>query len=139
MKTKVQEILQDAKALREVIDSLIDDYDALLSPETLNFAKDINVHVVQIIDNLDSFRSTLSSIVDLSSAVSSNKMNDIMKFLTILSTFFLPLSLMTSWYGMNFEMPEQKTYPREGYFLFILISLCISLGFYLWFRKKKWL
>jgi magnesium transporter len=139
MKNKVQGILSDVKSFREVLDSLADDFDMQFTPESIVYIKDIHNHTVQLIDTFEGFKNTLSSIVDLSAAVSGNKMNEIMKFLTVLSTFFLPLSFLTGWYGMNFEMPEQKANPVTGYYVMIGTSLLITAGLLYWFKKKKWL
>jgi magnesium transporter len=139
MKNKVQAILQDTKAMRELVNSLVDDFSNLITADSIAYIKDVDIHLTQILDMLERFKATLSSIVDLSSAISSNRMNEIMKFLTILSAFFLPGSFLCGWYGMNWEMPEQKNHLIGGYIIFIVVNIFIIIGIYLWFKKKKWL
>jgi magnesium transporter len=137
MKNKVQVIFQDAKAMREVIDALIDDYDMIISSESVSYLKDLQDHLMQVTDDLDGFRSTLSSIIDLSSAVAGNKLNEIMKFLTVLSTFFLPLTLICAWWGVNIKQPELEW--RFMYPTMIFLSILSVIMCFVYFKKKKWL
>jgi magnesium transporter len=95
-------------------------------------------HTIQIIDTIESFRDTISGMLDIYLSSLSNKMNEVMKVLTIIATIFIPLTFIAGIYGMNFVyIPELQL--RWGYFaaLFVMAVVAILMLFY--FRKKKWL
>jgi len=108
-------------------------------PENLSiYFRDVADLLARINDNLDTYRDTLTSVLDGYMSVTSKKLNEIMKVLTIIATIMMPLTLITGIYGMNFRhMPELQT--RYGYFLVIGIMLSIGLGMLLFFKKKKWI
>jgi magnesium transporter len=109
-----------------------------ISSTTRTYFKDVYDHIVQIIDTLESFRELSGGMLDLYMSSISNKMNAIMKTLTIISTIFIPLSFLAGVYGMNFEnMPELKN--KNGYYVFVVICVVITVGMLAYFRKKKWL
>lgn len=108
-----------------------------VSVEILPFLQDLNENITQVIEMLDSYRDLSNSVLDLCMNVLSNKMNNVMKVLTVISTIFIPLSFVAGVYGMNFEyMPELQW--KQGYF-FVLggmgLSIVLMLGFFRW---KKW-
>jgi magnesium transporter len=124
--------------LREVISFLKMEVSPLIKDTTKPFLQDVNDHTIQVMDIVEISREMLSGMLDVYLSGISNKMNEIMKFLTIIGTIFMPLTFIAGIYGMNFEfMPEVKW--KSGYFivLFLMLSLGISMIFY--FKKKKWL
>jgi magnesium transporter len=111
--------------LREVINSLIKDPSELIQETTHIYLRDVYDHTIQVIDTIESFRDVLSGLSDLYLSTVSNRMNEVMKVLTIMATIFIPLTFIAGIYGMNFEfMPELKwqwSYPvlwggAGGYF-----------------------
>jgi magnesium transporter len=124
--------------LREVLNSLIKDPSELIGETTRVFLRDVYDHSIQVIDTIESFRDVLSGLSDLYLSTISNRMNEVMKVLTIIATIFIPLTFIAGIYGMNFEfMPELKwhwAYPALWLVLIIIAYAMIS-----WFRKKKWL
>ena len=125
--------------LREVIQKLERD-DALkfIKKDTRLFFRDVYDHVVQVIDTVESYRDMANSMVDLYQSMVSNKTNDVMKVLTIISTIFIPLTFIAGVYGMNFQhMPELQmkyAYPTVwGLMIFISGALVI------YFRRRNWL
>jgi len=93
--------------LREMIGSLSRSGSALVGESSLLYFRDVHDHAVQVIDNLETYRDTLSGMLDIYLSTVSNRMNEIMKVLTIIATIFMPLTFLAGVYGMNFKyMPE---------------------------------
>lgn len=102
------------------------------------FLRDLYDHVIQIIETADVFRDMISNVLDLQLSSASNRMNEIMKVLTIIATIFIPLTFMAGIYGMNFTyMPELDW--RYGYFAFWGVMLLVFMLLLVYFKKKKWL
>ncbi len=124
--------------LREVISILIRSEDIFISHSTIIYFRDVYDHTIQIIDTIEVYRDILSGMLDTYLSSISNKTNEIMKVLTILSTIFIPITFLAGVYGMNFEyLPELKWWWSYGAFWFVSItSTVLMLRF---FRKKKWM
>jgi len=98
---------------------------------------DIYDHLLKLSDMIESNREMTADIRDSYLSLNSNRMNNIMKTLTVITTIFMPLTFLAGIYGMNFEfMPELKL--RHGYFLALAAMGAIGSGMYWWFRKKGW-
>jgi len=124
--------------LREVINNLQRVESRIISKATKIYFRDVYDHTVQVIDAVETFRDMSSGLVDLYLSSVSNKMNEIMKVLTIFAAIFIPLTFVAGIYGMNFEfMPELKW--RYGYFMVWGVIALITLGLIAYFRKKKWI
>ncbi|MBW2431544.1 MAG: magnesium/cobalt transporter CorA [Deltaproteobacteria bacterium] len=124
--------------LREVINSLIKDPSELIQETTHIFLRDVYDHTIQVIDTIESFRDVLSGLSDLYLSTVSNRMNEVMKVLTIIATIFIPLTFIAGIYGMNFEfMPELKwhwAYPMLWVLLVVIFVLMV-----MWFKRRRWL
>lgn len=102
------------------------------------YLRDVVDHVAQILDGVDSQRDMLSSLESLYHAEASNRLNNVMRLLTVISTIFIPLSFIASLYGMNFDnMPELHT--RYGYFAVLFVMFIASLGMLIYFKKQRWM
>lgn len=124
--------------LREVLMKFEREEYELITDSTQTYFKDVYDHTVQIIDTLESFRDLSGGMLDLYMSSISNKMNAVMKVLTVISTIFIPLSFLAGIYGMNFDyIPELKW--KYGYFGFLASCLAILIAMLFYFRKKKWL
>jgi magnesium transporter len=124
--------------LREVVAALERTESSLIQPSTNIFLRDVYDHVIQAIDNVETFRDMLSGMLETYLSSVSNRMNQVMKILTIISTIFIPLTFLVGVYGMNFEhMPELKW--RFGYFLVWGIMIAVGGGLIYFFKRKKWL
>ena len=124
--------------LREVLNSLIKDPSELIQETTHIFLRDVYDHTIQVIDTIESFRDLLSGLSDLYLSTVSNRMNEVMKFLTIIATIFIPLTFVAGIYGMNFEfMPELK-WPWAYPALWLLLIM-ISASMIFWLKRKNWL
>jgi magnesium transporter len=124
--------------LREVLAVLQHSESPLIRPGTAIYLRDVYDHTIQIMDTVESMRDLLSGMLDVYLSVLSNRMNEIVKVLTIFSTIFIPLTFLAGVYGMNFRhFPEIQW--QYGYSLFWLVCGLIAVIMLLYFRRKRWL
>ncbi len=124
--------------LREVIGAIGRTESDLIQPETRLFLRDIQDHAMQVIETVETFRDLLAGMLDLYMSTISNRLNAVMKVLTIIATIFIPLTFIAGVYGMNFEfMPE--LHWRWAYPAILAIMLLIGGGMLWIFRKRGWL
>lgn len=124
--------------LRELIAGLSKISTELMSDTTALFLRDVYDHTIQIIDTIESYRDLLSSLLDLYLSNVSNRMNEVMKVLTIIATLFIPITFIAGVYGMNFKhMPELEWPWAYGAVWGVMIAIVVGLLFF--FRKKNWL
>jgi magnesium transporter len=124
--------------LRELIYNLEKSDSDLIQSATKIFLRDIYDHAVHIIDSIETYREMLSSMLDIYLSSVSNRMNQVMKVLTIIATIFMPLTFLAGVYGMNFKyMPEIGW--RWGYPLVLFIMFAVAGVMLYFFKKKKWL
>jgi magnesium transporter len=123
--------------LREAVSSLERAGCQLINESTNLFLKDTYDHTIQVIETIETFRDTLSGILDIYLSSINIKMNEIMKVLTIIATIFMPLTFLVGVYGMNFKyMPELEWH--WGYFLIWGVMIIIAISMLVYFRKKRW-
>jgi len=124
--------------LREVVSSLGKHESSLIQDSTTPYVRDVYDHLIHVIDSVDIYREMLSSMLDMYLSSVSNRLNSVMKVLTIIATIFMPLTFIAGVYGMNFKnMPELEW--RYGYPLVMLVMAAISVLMLLYFKRKKWL
>ncbi len=138
VKKQLAHLRKSIYPLREAISSIIKEENTLVINDTNKYFRDIYDHTIHIIENIESQRDVVSGIKDLYSSEQSNRMNNIMKVLTIIATIFIPLTFVAGIYGMNFEnMPELKW--EYGYLTVWLLMLTLFVGMIYYFKKKRWL
>jgi magnesium transporter len=130
--------------LRETLALLSREASPLFHDETRLYLRDCHDHTVQIIELLESYREIASGLLDVYLSSASNRMNEIMKVLTVISTIFIPLSFIASVYGMNFDptrspwnMPELGW--RYGYPFALGLMAGVAVTLLLFFRRRGWL
>lgn len=124
--------------LREVINSLLHTESDLIQPATKIYLRDVYDHTIQIVEAVESIRDLLAGMLDIYLSGTSNRMNEIVKVLTIFSTLFIPLTFLAGVYGMNFEhFPELKWW--FGYPMFWGISIAVALTMLAFFRRRGWM
>lgn len=128
---------------REVLNSLLRDIHPLIHPQTRPYLRDCYDHVVQVMDIIESYRDMIANMLDIYHSSISNRLNEVMRLLTVISTLFIPPTFVVGLYGMNFDrqaspwnMPELSwTY---GYPAVVLLIVSMMGGMLVYFRKKKW-
>ncbi len=124
--------------LRELISGLERGETSLVQEKTMVYLRDLYDHTIQVIDTVETLRDMVSGMLDVYLSSLSNRMNEVMKVLTIIATIFIPMTFLAGIYGMNFEfMPELK-WPW-GYPLVWCVILAIGIVMLGYFKKKKWL
>ncbi|RSK40381.1 magnesium/cobalt transporter CorA [Mangrovimonas spongiae] len=124
--------------LREIINRIEKSETKFIQKKTIQFYRDIYDHIIQLSDTIDIYREMIWSLMDLYMTNISNRMNEVMKVLTIIATIFIPLTFIAGIYGMNFDnMPE--LHYNNAYYVVWGIMIIIFLGMIYYFRRKKWL
>ncbi|MBK6521760.1 MAG: magnesium/cobalt transporter CorA [Sphingobacteriaceae bacterium] len=124
--------------MRDMINSMMRSESDFISKDTHIFLRDLLDHSTRIIDTVETYRDLLSGIMDVYLSNASNRMNEVMKVLTIVSSIFIPATFIVGVYGMNFDhMPELR--EHYGYPIVWAIMLAIMIGQLIFFKRKKWL
>ncbi len=138
IKRELLEMRHAVWPLREALNSAKRTDSSYISAEIKPFLNDLYDHIIQVIDTVETYREMVAGMMDLYLSSVSNKMNEVMKVLTIIATLFIPLTFIAGVYGMNFRyMPEldwKWSYP--GIWIIMIVIFVILLS---WFRRKKWL
>jgi magnesium transporter len=128
---------------RDAINALIRDGSDLISPDVHIYLRDCYDHAIQVLDMVETYRELAASLMDVYLSSVSNKMNEIMKLLTVISSIFIPLTFIAGIYGMNFNtekspfnMPELNWY--WGYPLVMVLMVAISLVWFSCFWQRGW-
>jgi magnesium transporter len=124
--------------LREVINRLEKSESTLIKKSTMVYLRDVYDHTIQVMDSVDTFRDMLSGMLDIYLSSVSNRMNEIMKVLTVIATIFIPLTFIVGVYGMNFKFMPELDQPW-GYPAILIVMLSIAVMMLVYFRRKKWL
>jgi magnesium transporter len=124
--------------LRELISALQRGESPLINKSTQIYLRDVYDHTIQVIDTVESFRDMVSGMLDIYLSSISNRMNAVMKVLTIIATIFIPLTFVAGVYGMNFKhMPELEW--RWGYAVVWLVMAVTAAIMLFFFKRRKWL
>ncbi len=123
--------------LRELVNTVERGESQLVNKSTRIYLRDVYDHTIQVIDTVETYRDMLSGMHDTYLSSVSNRMNEVMKVLTIIATIFIPLTFIAGIYGMNFEfMPELKWH--WAYFGVWAVMALVAISMVIYFRKKKW-
>ena len=124
--------------LREVISVMQRNENDFIKTSTQIYLRDVYDHLIQIIDTIESYRDMIVGMLDVYLSSTSNKLNEVMKVLTIISTLFIPLTFLAGVYGMNFrrfpELEMNWMYPW-GFWIITFVVVIIMI---IYFKKKKW-
>lgn len=123
--------------LREALSKVMKGETSFVQEENMRYFSDVYDHAVHVIDTLETYKDLTSSLLDIHMNTMNNRMNEVMKLLTIITTIFIPLSFISGLYGMNFEfMPE--LHSKWGYPAVLIFMALISGGMIFYFKRKKW-
>ena len=126
---------------REVLNKLARDDYKVIDPKDRVFFRDIYDHLVRLHDLNESLRDLVGGALDTYLSVINNRMNEVMKTLTIITTLFMPLTFVTGFFGMNFFEPlgTLKSWTTNPAFYIVLaINILLPIGMYIWMRRRTW-
>jgi magnesium transporter len=130
--------------MREVVMGMERSDSPLVQEQTRLYLRDVYDHTVHIIDTMETYRDVISGLLDIYLSSINNKLNEVMRILTVIATLFMPLTFLAGVYGMNFHtdkspynMPELTWYL--GYPLFWFVCIIISAAMLVYFKRKKWI
>ncbi len=127
---------------RDMVNELIRDDCQFIAPETRVFLRDCHDHVIQLLDMVESYRELTADLREFQMSLVGNRMNEIMKVLTVISTLFMPLSFIVGLYGMNFNTDSPWNMPelnwRMGYPFVFGLMLASIVGMLYFFRRRGW-
>lgn len=124
--------------LREMVSGLERCESSLIHESTGAYLRDVYDHTIQIIDTVESYRDMISGMLDIYLSSISNKMNEVMKVLTIFASIFIPLTFVAGLYGMNFEFMPELTW-HWGYFALLGFMVFVGVSLMVYFKRKRWL
>jgi magnesium transporter len=124
--------------LREVVNALNRGESELVSESTGVYLRDVYDHTIQVVEMVETFRDIASGMFDTYLSGVSNRMNEVMKVLTIIATIFIPVTFVAGVYGMNFQRMPELSQPW-GYPAALCVMLVIAVGMLFYFRRKRWL
>lgn len=138
LKKEILKIRRAVVPLREVISKLDKMESPLIEERTQTYIKDLYDHIIQVTESVDLHREMIWGLMDMYMTTISNKMNEVMKVLTIMASIFIPLTFMAGIYGMNFDhMPE--LHLRHGYYYLWGAMILVFLVMLFYFKRKRWL
>ncbi len=138
LRRQVYKIRKYLNPLRYVGDSLVSNDNSIIEKDDIKYFKNINEKINKLILSLESLVQDLALVREAFESEIANKTNDIMKIFTIITSIFLPLNLLTSMYGMNFENMPLTSF-KYGYYYIVIIMVIICLILIYLFKKKKWI
>lgn len=141
IQTLKREIIKLRRAiypLREVTNRLEKSDSSLIDVKTKNYLGDLHDHIIQVSENIEIYREMIWGLMDMYMTTISNRMNEVMKVLTIMASIFIPLTFLAGIYGMNFDnMPE--LHYKYSYYILIGVMVLVFCGMIWYFKRKKWL
>lgn len=138
LKTDLIFVRKSLWPLREIIGRMLVGESHFINDYMRPYLRDLLDHAIHAIDTVEAFRDITSGMIDIYLSSVNNRVSEIMKFLTIISTTFIPLTFLCGWYGMNFpDMPELKW--QYGYPMVIVISISVAATMLTYFRRRKWI
>jgi magnesium transporter len=138
LKREIISIRRHVSPIRELLAGMLRSETELINEKTYIYLSDVADHAIRVMELIESYRDILTGLLDIYISSVSNKMNEVMKVLTVFASIFIPLTFLTGIYGMNFEyMPELKW--KWAYPILWTLFITIPVGLFIYFRKKKWL
>ena len=138
IKRELLRLNRNIRPVRDIANNLYSIESPLIEEKNNNYIRDLYDHAVDINGSLDINREMVSGMIETYISITGNKLNEIMKVLTIMASIFIPLTFIAGIYGMNFDnMPE--LHAKWGYHVTIIVMLIIALGLIYYFKKKNWL
>ena len=138
LKREILRVRRGIFPLREVINRIEKNENKLIHKKTITYYRDVYDHIIQVSENIDIYREMIWSLMDMYMTTISNKMNEVMKVLTIMASIFIPLTFIAGIYGMNFEYIPELQY-KYSYFILWGVMIVLFIGMLIYFKRRKWL
>ena len=141
LKKQMVSLRKSVWPMREVVNALereSRESSPLIGKGTVIYLRDLYDHIIQLIDTVETYRDLVSGMIDVYLSTISNKLNEVMKVLTVIATIFIPLTFITGIYGMNFKYMPELDHPL-GYLIVLLFMLMLGLFMFAYFKKKRWI
>jgi magnesium transporter len=138
LKREILKLRRSIFPIREVVNRLEKIDCEIIDPKTHSFLRDLYDHILQVSESIDLCREMVWNLMDMHMSIMSNKMNEVMKVLTIIATIFIPLTFIAGIYGMNFDNIPELHY-KYGYHILWGVMITLFILMLIYFRRKKWL
>lgn len=138
LKREVLKVRRAIFPLREIISRVDKSESEFIDQKTLHYFADVYDHIIQVSDTIDIYREMIWGLMDMYMTTISNRMNEVMKVLTIIATIFIPLTFIAGVYGMNFDNIPELHY-KYGYHIVWGLMIVVFIGMMYYFKRKKWL
>ena len=138
LKQKAQQIKKALLPFKEAVQSILNERTRFIMDDNLKYYRDLLSNATAAIEEMDEMIRTLEGLTNIYFASEGQKMNDIMRVLTTVSTIFIPLTFIAGIYGMNFQFMPELTY-KWGYFLILGVMITTTAGMLIFFKRKGWL
>jgi magnesium transporter len=136
-KTEINFLRKNIRPVKEIVIHLIENESGFIADDNLKYFRDLSDLVIQASETIEIYQLMLNDQMMIYHATLDSRANEIMKVLTVFSAFFIPLTFLAGVYGMNFDnFPELRF--QYGYMYFWILSLVITLGLIIYFKKRKW-
>jgi len=138
LRREIVGVRRHVSPVRELLSGMLRSDSKLINDETRVYLRDVFDHTIRVIESVETYRDILTGLLDIYISSVSNKMNEVMKVLTVFASIFIPLTFIAGIYGMNFEyMPE--LHWKWAYPALWSAFIAIPAAFLFYFKKKKWL
>jgi magnesium transporter len=136
-KTEINFLRKTVRPVKEIVHQLIENESGFISDDDLKYFRDLNDLITQATESIEIYQMMLNDQMNIYHATLDNRANEIMKVLTVLSAFFIPMTFLAGVYGMNFDnLPE--IHWANGYFYFWGMIMVITISLFIYFKRKKW-
>lgn len=137
LKREILKLRKVTHPLKDVVNRFYNTENKLITKDTFVYFSDLEDHLIQIIESLDIYREMTVGLMEMQLTVVSNRMNEVMKVLTIIATIFIPMTFLAGVYGMNFKYLPELDY-KYAYFIFWAVVLILFIFLLFYFKRKKW-
>jgi magnesium transporter len=137
-KTELSFLRKSVRPVKELMGQMLLSENTLVQDKYLHFLKDLNDLVVQATEAIELYNGMISDHLNIYSTNVNNRINEVMKVLTIFASIFIPLTFLAGIYGMNFEYLPELGF-KYSYLIFWIVVICVVIGLLIYFKRKKWL
>ncbi len=138
LKTELSFLRKSVRPVKDMMGNLLKSEDFLFSEDHLHFLRDLEDLVTQATEAIELYNGMISDHLNIYSTTVNNRINEVMKVLTIFASIFIPLTFLAGIYGMNFEYLPELSF-KYSYLIFWIVVIAVVLGLLIYFRRKKWL